>query len=586
MFDYLRKGCEADCATCNGEDGGFESPLRHTRLCSWAEEEINEFDDGRGLDYGFLRRIPPSTNALPKQRGVCHDQPLVELGSMVQMRSSQKSEAKSLAITDLYELSEKPFGRGSYGEVLNARQKKTGARRAVKTVGKAGLAAYVKDVSGFVRKEVEFLRRLDHPNVVRLYEAFEDEETIYIVLEFCDGGDLLERVTVTKERMSEGRAALIMKQTLSAVQHVTTRGIVHRDVKPENFMFAKREPESEPFPPLKSPVKLIDFGLSRKLGVEIGSRLTPKIGTTEYMAPEAFSGRITPGLVDRTDVWSLGVVLHVIFIGHFPSPKLVDLAPADYFKLPCWKKISLQGRDLLCKMLHYDPVQRPSVSQAMKHPWLSQALQLSQEAVEVVRMLPGALSGFARTSDFRKLALIAAAREANETSLYLLRDIFYSLEVACGGPITRMALTVAVNSLPGPISAVAAELLRNFDFIDVVGSKTIDWSEFLASVVGASFLHRGGRRTPAISGPDACLRAFDLLSQGADTITKDSLERLFSAELPKDVGSEPSAGTGSTCDRTESSGSGAGRCFHRILREVQPDGAVNRSRFMAFIRGN
>ena len=93
--------------------------------------------------------------------------------------------------SDVYALDDQPLGRGSYGEVTGATHRRTGSRRAVKTVGKAGLKRYVTNVSSSVRREVTILCRLDHTNIVRLCEAFEDESTIYLVLELCNGGDLL-----------------------------------------------------------------------------------------------------------------------------------------------------------------------------------------------------------------------------------------------------------------------------------------------------------------------------------------------------------------------------------------------------------
>merc|ERR1711971_813920 len=205
---------------------------------------------------GILGRLHMPTNQAP----------LYDPGSLVPVHGlGEESQRDEPTLASTYALDGAPLGRGSYGEVIGATHRRTGARRAVKSVGKAGLKRYVKDVGGFVRREVDILRCLDHPNIVRLYEAFEDESNIYIVLELCEGGDLLERVTVAQDRLPEKEAAALLWQMLSAVQHLYMRGIVHRDLKPENFLFTRQEPEREPLPPDVSPVKLIDFGLSRRL---------------------------------------------------------------------------------------------------------------------------------------------------------------------------------------------------------------------------------------------------------------------------------------------------------------------------------
>merc|ERR1719456_1222790 len=124
-----------------------------------------------------------------------------------------------------------------------------------------------------------------------MYEAFEDDRYIYLVLELCQGGDLLERVAAPVVRMSEQEAAMLFVQMLGAVQHLHVRNIMHRDLKPENFLFTCREPSREPLPPKVAPLKLIDFGLSRRLeDGNTGGRMTPRIGTREYMSPEAGAG--------------------------------------------------------------------------------------------------------------------------------------------------------------------------------------------------------------------------------------------------------------------------------------------------------
>merc|ERR1719507_2048419 len=222
--------------------------------------------------------------------------------------------------------------------------------------------------------------------------------------------------------MPEHVAAGLLAQMLGAVQHLGTQhGVVHRDVKPENFLFSTREARREPLPPLAAPLKLIDFGLSRRLGFEAGARMTPKIGTTEYMAPEAFAGRIKPMLADRTDVWSMGVLLHVIFIGHFPSPRLAEIELKEYLALPCWARVSSRGRDFLGTLLHHDPAQRPNVTTAMKHPWLSLAAR--PDSVRSAAHIPHAIKSFASSHELRRLALAVAARELDDRELVTVRRL-------------------------------------------------------------------------------------------------------------------------------------------------------------------
>lgn len=494
-------------------------------------------------------------------------------------------------LASIYALDSTPLGRGSYGEVIGALHRRTGARRAVKSVGKASLKRYVKDVSGFVRREIDILRCVDHPNIVRLYEAFEDEANVHLVLELCDGGDLLERVTVARERLPEPEAALLLLQMLSAVQHLYLRGIVHRDLKPENFLFTRREQDREPLPPAVAAVKLIDFGLSRRLSFEAGMRITPKIGTAEYMAPEAFAGRMKPVLADRADMWSLGVVLHVVFIGHFPSPRLAELSMEEYLALPCWNRISMQGRDLMGKLLHPDPAQRPPVTHALRHPWFAQAAVRSSAPG-----LPAAVQCYARAGDLRRLALTVAAREVDDTELLAVREAFRELELECGGALTRTALERVAQQSERAFAPLATQLAAAFEVMDVDGSGAIDWTELVAASLcaGGAPTSPKGRKPHALPVllDDTCWRAFSLLGMGEEALTGSSLAQLLAPAEEGDgrarCAGSPSGGTGGSLD-TDAPGD-AWRSqriadIHRMVREVDPGGAVPPSSFFALMQG-
>jgi len=613
------------CSSCGNNEGtGVHG---RSKLCNWQEDEVTTQagDSMIGLDYGFLGGWAPSsasTGCPPAPRPLLR--PLFEPGSLVALRGGDAAldngdggATAASSIASVYTLDAEPLGRGSYGEVTGATHNATGARRAVKSVGKAGLKRYVSNVTGFVRREVDILRRLDHPNVVRLYEAFEDESMIYLVLEVCEGGDLLERVAVTRERLPEREAAVLLAQMLGAVQHLYLRGVVHRDIKPENFLFTRREPGREPLPPEAAPVKLIDFGLSRRLSFEAGMRMTPKIGTTEYMAPEAFAGRVSAALADRADMWSIGVVLHVIFIGHFPSPRLQEQTTEEYLTHPCWSRLSPHGKNLLAQLLRYEPAQRPTVTVALKHPWLAIASRTSADTM-LVHTMPGAVRSYASSIGLRRLALAAAAREVDDQDLGQVRALFQSLELECDGALTRPALERAAW-LQGAAGMTAAELSRAFDFIDIDGSGTIDWTELVAVALGACTLKAagsddgatstnwlksvasdegvdGGRATTTASGlptlrQDACWRAFDLLSQGNGAVSGVALGQLFA---PQEVGAwlacggRSGGGTGGSTDGSidpSSVDTQAPRVaeYDRLVREVDASGTIVSVGFMKML---
>lgn len=157
-----------------------------------------------------------------------------------------------------------------------------------------------------LKQEVIFLKRLDSPNIVKYYETYEDDNYVYIVTEYCSGGelfDLISKKLETSKKFKEKEAAEIMQKLFKAIAHCHSQGIAHRDIKPENIMLGK-----------DGELKLIDFGLAQKF-VKNSSMDTGKmIGTPQYLSPEAFEGHSSM----EVDMWSLGVLMHVLLSGSYP----------------------------------------------------------------------------------------------------------------------------------------------------------------------------------------------------------------------------------------------------------------------------
>ena len=148
-------------------------------------------------------------------------------------------------------------------------------------------------------KEVEILKMIDHPNVLKFYETFEDETNLYIVTELCHGGDLMDQIEV-KKSIAEDQTRTIFKGVLKALKYCHEKGIAHLDVKPENFLLKNDSISSE--------VKLIDFGQSNKEGKQ---KMRQNVGTLFYKSPEVLKGDYT---LD-TDMWSVGCLLYVLLAG-------------------------------------------------------------------------------------------------------------------------------------------------------------------------------------------------------------------------------------------------------------------------------
>ena len=178
-----------------------------------------------------------------------------------------------------YRVENNPIGSGRNGEVRKCLHFLTDNIRVVKIISKASLPErMVKSRSVF--KEVEILKTVDHPNLPRIYEFFEDETSFYIVLEFCNGGDLFDKIIEVK-RFTESQAAEIMFQILSGLNYLHNKKIVHRDIKPENILFEDKNSLS---------LKIIDFDTATIFGPGYQKEIH---GTPLYMAPEILKGKYT-----------------------------------------------------------------------------------------------------------------------------------------------------------------------------------------------------------------------------------------------------------------------------------------------------
>lgn len=157
--------------------------------------------------------------------------------------------------------------------------------------------------------------QLDHPNVVRLEEVYESEAAIYLVMELCTGGDLFDRLSdKPNHRYTEEACARVVKQICSSVRYLHSKGIIHRDLKLENFLFSTSEKDSE--------IKMCDFGLSKHF--QIGDKHSEVVGTPYSVAPEVILGSYN----EKCDVWAIGVVTYVLLCGEVRTTGIANPATA------------------------------------------------------------------------------------------------------------------------------------------------------------------------------------------------------------------------------------------------------------------
>ena len=222
-------------------------------------------------------------------------------------------------------------------------------------------------------EEIDIMCQLDHPNAIRLEEIYESDSIIYLVQELCHGGELLDQLEKQEDyHYSEDEARELVKQVLSAVSYLHSQGIVHRDLKLENFLFETKDS--------KSTLKMIDFGLSKHFKYD--DVHCDKVGTPYTVAPEV----IMASYSEKCDVWGIGVIAYMLLCGDSPfggcdpegaekSLKEIStniLSGRVLFKPEdIWAEVSEEAKDFIRKLLITNPSERPTAREVRRLPFLN-----------------------------------------------------------------------------------------------------------------------------------------------------------------------------------------------------------------------
>ena len=363
------------------------------------------------------------------------------------------------------------LGTGGFGDVKRCTHRDTRAERAVKIFRK-DLIPQDQLESGSFMQEIEILRSLDHPNIVRVFEFFEDAKRIFIVMELCRGGELFAQL-IKRSRFDESQAAYILKQVLSAVNYLHNRGIIHRDLKPENILLEEDNGELN--------VKLVDFGTATFYNRK--KRLTGKMGTAYYVAPEVLIGMYD----DKCDVWSCGVILYIMLSGRPPfegtnTNEILDKVVRRTFTTlgAPWDVISREGLDLINKMLA--PVDtRLSASAALSHSWIRNFASSTAPQADLVASVMDNMRAFNSRAKMKDAVLtFLAAQSLTLQDTKELRDVFRAIDKNGDGKLSQEELFSKYKETMGTAEA-REQVERIMKEVDTDRNGFIDYTEFLKS---------------------------------------------------------------------------------------------------------
>ena len=263
-------------------------------------------------------------------------------------------------LLDIYDIKQK-LGKGKFGLVKLGINKETQQKVAVKIMNKNNMDSSDLEL---VRTEIEILKICQHPYIIKLYDIFENIDYIYIIMEYCSGGDLFSFIKKRNFILKEEKVVVFMYKLCKAVYYVHSYGIAHRDIKPENVLLTSESEDAD--------VRLLDFGLSKIVGPN--QKCTEPYGTLTYCAPEII---LDKPYLKTVDSWSLGVMTYLMLSGSLPFSgkdeheiaKNVVYSKVNFEKKPIWKEISNEAKDFITKLLEKDLKKRIEMKEALEHPW-------------------------------------------------------------------------------------------------------------------------------------------------------------------------------------------------------------------------
>mmetsp|Transcript_64545 Transcript_64545/g.163579 ORF Transcript_64545/g.163579 Transcript_64545/m.163579 type:complete len:505 (+) Transcript_64545:102-1616(+) len=415
-------------------------------------------------------------------------------------------------VLDYYDQDKKKIGEGSYGSVCKAKNKVSGTYRAIKTIPKAQM----KNVDRF-KQEIAIMKMMDHPNIIKLYESFEDHRNIYLVMELSSGGELFDRI-IESGHFTEVQAAVLMQQIVRALYYMHENHVCHRDLKPENFLFMTKEPIE------KNLIKIIDFGLSCTF--EPGKVLTTKAGTPYYVAPQVLAGKYD----QLSDMWSIGVIMYVMLCGYPPffgetdAEVLSKVRLGNFaFNAADWKNVSEDAKNLIRMLLKMNPRDRYTAEQALNHEWIKNKAPKAT-GVTLQSNFVDNLRGFRSQNKLKKAALHIIAGQLNEDQIKSLREVFMALDGNGDGLLTAAEMKDGLAK--AGLKEIPVDLQQILEDVDSDGSGVIDYTEFLAATLDKR----------AYQQEDVCWSAFRLFDKNGDgKISPQELKQVLENDAVEEI---------------------------------------------------
>ena len=422
--------------------------------------------------------------------------------SSLKLSKSNFISSKTTPISKEYTMG-KTLGSGAFGTVRLAVHKATKQTRAVKVLKKSE-----QDINLLLR-EVEILSKLSHPNIMQIYEVFQDKSSFYIVSEYCKGGELFD-ILSKKGSLSEKDTARIMKQVLSAICYSHQNNIVHRDLKPENILLDDNSKEMY--------IKIIDWGCA--VSFSTGKKMNEADGTAYYIAPEV----LKESYDEKCDVWSCGVILYIMLCGYPPfngttDEEIFDQVRKGQFDYPKeeWDNISKDAKDLVGHMLTLDPKKRYSAAECLAHPWFERYKDKSASNKNLAKNVCANMKKFKNSSKLEQatIGVIVNQLVSKDERKELLKQ-FQDWDKNGDGVLSREEIIEGYRKTYGAVDE--NEIDNMIHIIDLDGNGVIDYNEFLNCAINKEKILSNERL-------EIAFKTFD--TDGSGKISVDEIMDIF-----------------------------------------------------------
>ena len=452
---------------------------------------------------------------LKESKIIIQDTPMPDENVQIKFSKEALIKIKKEPLTKYYYVKSN-LGEGTFGKVKRVQHKRLFEERAMKIVAKTTESSH---------NEIEILRHLSHPNIMNIFEIFEDSKKYYIITELLDGGELFEFIT-NQGSFIEMDAAMLMKQILQGVNYLHSLNIVHRDLKPENIMLVSKPNSSK-----KYSLKIIDFGTA--IHTKPGQKIKKFIGTSYYIAPEVLAENYD----EKCDIWSCGVILYILLCGYppFNGSSNVDIFHNIQYSNPLfnaeeWKEVSPSAIDLIKNMLNKKPAKRYSAEQCLEHKWFMEneiydpfGLKGYTKKYNQLKAV-NKMAEFVKENKFKQAVLQFITTQFDiKQEEENLRDVFKQFDVDKNGQITKKVFLKELVKLYGEEDA---KLLTNkiFGVLDLDGNGDISYNEFLTSVIDS-------RKFITNERLDKAFRMFD--KDGNGKLSIDEIKAVFGGDEKK-----------------------------------------------------